>query len=248
MSPDIKLQLVIVRRIQWFTDHWWTKGTVLHSSEATILSCWSSPRSQGFSGNQTPARGFGRCCKHCTLLDIVAESYSKWQITDQGVSYTAAAELCCKQEISVSAAVSNVKQVSTKSECDRLFLQPGIWSEQTHLWLLLKDDNTAPLVPRGQQLPGVVEFNSWNDVSCWVKLEYNQTLCAFSEFVLVAGSRLCDSNVWHTWKSFCTFLKSLHIMHFSLTVHLFLFCPLYEYTEQWCMCTSVTDLKSTKHS
>lgn len=61
-----------------------TKENVLHSSEATIESCWSSPQSQDFSGSQTQARGSGRCCKHCTLLGTEAYSYSKYK-TDQSV-------------------------------------------------------------------------------------------------------------------------------------------------------------------
>lgn len=115
-SPDIKLQFITVIGIQWFTDHLWTKGTVLHSSEATILSCWSSPRSQGFSGSRTPARGFGRCCKHCTLLDTVADSYSKWQITDLGVRPS-----LIRQQRSYAASETSVFQhlAEHKHQCDR---------------------------------------------------------------------------------------------------------------------------------
>lgn len=57
---------------------------MLRSSGAAIESCWSSPQSQGFSGSRTQARGSGRCCKHCILLDTVADSCSKqWQTADQ---------------------------------------------------------------------------------------------------------------------------------------------------------------------
>lgn len=123
MSPDI---------IQCFTHHLWTTGTAPHSSEATIVSCWSSPRSQGFSGNRTPARGFGRCCKHCTLLDIVADSYSKRQITDtwelDPVPYNSSGDMlqarnqCFSPWLNISMVkckVSFFKQNLWAHKCDR---------------------------------------------------------------------------------------------------------------------------------
>lgn len=39
-------------------------------------------------------------------------------------------------------------------------------SEDVYLRLLLENHNAPPLVPGGQQLPGVVEFNGGDDVSC----------------------------------------------------------------------------------
>lgn len=62
--------------MRWCTNRSSTRGTVLRSSGATIGSCWSSPRSQGFSGSRTRARDSGRCCKRCTLLDTAAGSCS----------------------------------------------------------------------------------------------------------------------------------------------------------------------------
>lgn len=61
------------------TDRWWIAGSRRRSAEEAIWSCWSSPQSPNSSGSQTPARGSGMCCKHCTPLDAGAGSYSAWE-------------------------------------------------------------------------------------------------------------------------------------------------------------------------
>lgn len=45
-------------------------------------------------------------------------------------------------------------------------MSPRAWMQTTDLWLPLENHDAATLVPSGEEVSGIVEFNRRDDVGC----------------------------------------------------------------------------------